>query len=75
LWSLKNAKKPLPYGNGFLAKRGLERREVEKRIYGGERQRLTASAAFHGYRITAVFEQRLTDILTKSDEFMNNHSK
>jgi hypothetical protein len=30
----------------FLAKGVLERREVEKRIYGGERQRLTASATF-----------------------------
>ena len=30
---------------GFPAK-GIERREVEKRIYGEERERLTASATF-----------------------------
>ena len=33
----------------------LERREVEKRIYG-ERKRLTASAAFHGFIIKGEFE-------------------
>ena len=29
-----------------LPRKGLERREVEKRIYGVERKRLTASATF-----------------------------
>ena len=54
-------KKPLPRGNGFLLK-GVERREVEKRIYGGERLRLTASAAFHGYSLIDIFEYQLTEI-------------
>jgi hypothetical protein len=31
---------------GSFCIRGLERREVEKRFYGGERKRLTASATF-----------------------------
>ncbi len=35
---------------GF-SRKGLERREVEKRIYESERHRLTASVAFHVYRI------------------------
>jgi hypothetical protein len=67
-------RKPLPKAAAFSLG-DLERREVEKRIYGGERQRLTASAAFHGYRIPAVFEQRLTDILIKSDEIVNKMGK
>jgi hypothetical protein len=50
----------------------LERREVEKRIYGGEELRLTASAALHGYTITPDFEQQITDILTNNDQFVNN---
>jgi len=29
-----------------FSRKGLERREVEKRFYGGERKRLTASATF-----------------------------
>jgi len=40
-------KNPVTYFvTGFSAKGFLERREVEKRIYGVERKRLTASATF-----------------------------
>jgi len=46
--------KPHCNAAGFFT-RGLERREVEKRIYD-ERQRLTASAALHVYRIKGEFE-------------------
>ena len=51
---------------------GLERREVEKRIYGketmmgiivsSEGKRLTASAALHVYKITYNFEQVITHL-------------
>ena len=34
------------FHGGFFRIRDLERREVEKRFYGGERKRLTASATF-----------------------------
>ena len=39
-------KKPAAISSGLFAKGYLERREVEKRFYGLEIQRLTASAVF-----------------------------
>jgi hypothetical protein len=43
---LTSCENPRCFGQrGFPAK-GIERREVEKRIYGEERERLTASATF-----------------------------
>ena len=64
-------KKPAALGSGLFRKRGLERREVEKRIYGGERWRLTASAAFLSTRIRPGFEQPVTKMKTKFDMFVN----
>ena len=52
----------------------MERREVEKRIYEGERQRLTASAALHDYRIICGFERPITNLKTKCNKFMNKSS-
>ena len=55
---------------GFPRK-GLERREVEKRIYGVER------FAAHGFRVLSVcivpgaFEQPITELKTKIDFFVN----
>ena len=48
---------------------GLERREVEKRIF--ERKRLTASATFLIYKIPDSFEHPITDLKTKCDGIMN----
>ena len=39
-------KTPVPRLAPGFPRKGLERREVEKRIYGVERERLTASATF-----------------------------
>ena len=39
-------KPPLLWGQRGLSAKGIERREVEKRIYVMERERLTASATF-----------------------------
>ena len=39
-------KTPSLHSDGVSRERVLERREVEKRIYGVERERLTASATF-----------------------------
>ena len=44
----------------------MERREVEKRIYG-ERFRLTASVAFHGYRIIAEYDREINSKRTNYD--------
>ena len=58
---------------GFPAKGFLERREVEKRIYGVER------VAAHGFRVLSVcilpsaFEQPITELKTKFDFFVNTH--
>jgi hypothetical protein len=49
----------------------LERREVARRNCVPERQRLTASVAFLKSRISAVFEQRLTELKTNPDFFVN----
>jgi hypothetical protein len=49
----------------------LERREVARRNCVPERQRLTASAAFLKSRIPADFEQRLTELKTNPDFFVN----
>ena len=49
----------------------LERREVEKRIYGGERKRLTASVTFHGYSIRFGFEHPMKGMKTKIDKIVN----
>ena len=54
----------------------LERREVEKRIYGVE-----VSAAhgfrlsFYGYIIRDIFEWRLTKLQIKFDKFVNSHAR
>ena len=58
------------------SRKGFERREVEKRFaicLSQERKRLTASAAFHGYILSAGFEQRITELKTKINVFMNNY--
>ncbi len=44
---------PVQGGTGGLPQKGLERREVEKRIYA-ERKRLTASATFLSIRYLRV---------------------
>jgi hypothetical protein len=49
----------------------LERREVARRNCVPERQRLTASAVFLKSRIPADFEQRLTELKTNPDFFVN----
>ena len=49
----------------------LERREVEKSIYEGERQRLTASAALHDNSILCGFERLITNLKTKCNKFVN----
>jgi hypothetical protein len=46
-----------PFAKGFGKKRG---RKEDIRI--SEKQRLTASAALHGYTVTPGFEQQLTDL-------------
>jgi hypothetical protein len=55
----------------FLAKGVLERREVEKRIYGGERQRLTACHDLSVIKIIPAFEHPITELKTIFDEFVN----
>ena len=56
---------------GRFRERGLERREVEKRIYGVER------GAAHGFRVLSDikiprdFEHRINQMKTNIDEFMN----
>jgi hypothetical protein len=67
----KRRKSPLQKCSGLSRKRGVRKKRGRKLV--PERQRLTASAAFHGYRIKSHFEHRITDILTKNDEFMNIH--
>ena len=54
-----------------LSRKVLERREVEKRIYGGERKRLTASVTFHGYSLSFGFEHPMKGLKTKIDDFVN----
>ena len=41
-------------------RKGLERREVEKRIYG-VKGTLTASVAFHDYKIKDKYDLNMTD--------------
>ena len=63
-------KDPLPKSSGSFAKGILERREVERVCDRKE--------AAHGFRDLSVikiipgFEQRLTDLKTKIDKFMNS---
>ena len=47
----------------------LERREVEKRVCTNERKRLTASAAFHDYRIIRDYCGNINDSKTKCVRF------
>ena len=73
---------------GFPQK-DLERREVEKRIYGSseiaartpvltvfpkERKRLTASACLSDNSIIDPFEHVITELKTKNDFFVNESS-
>ena len=44
--SEENGKTPAAVTTPGIPRKGLERREVEKRIYGVERKRLTASVTF-----------------------------
>ena len=43
---LLSRENPRCFGQRGFSAKGIERREVEKRIYGEERERLTASATF-----------------------------
>ena len=60
-------------GSGVIPRLGLERREVEKRIYGEK-------GAAHGFRNLSVikiifgFERPITELKTKFDNFMNEKS-
>ena len=47
----------------------LERREVEKRVCTNERKRLTASAAFHDYRINRDYCGNINDAETNCVRF------
>lgn len=62
---------PLLETAGDSLAKGIERREVEKRIYGEERMRLTASATFLVIRIPEGFEQQIAELKTKFYENMN----
>jgi len=66
----RQAKNTAAWAGSGAFRLGLERREVEKRIC--ERKRLTASAAFHVYKIPPAFEQRITELKTKYDEIVND---
>ena len=59
-------KRKMPTATKQWASPNLERREVEKRIYG-ERLRLTASAAFHDYRIIAEYDREINNKRTNCD--------
>ena len=64
-------KTPAAFGSGGFLQKGLERREVEKRIY------LSGKEAAHGfrnlsvYKISSGFEHPITDLKTKFDQFVN----
>ena len=66
----KNKKNPGANCTGVVPRMGLERREVEKRIYGGK-------AAAHGFRNLSVikippgFERLITELKTKFDKIVN----
>jgi hypothetical protein len=66
----RNGKDPLLTQRIFPQK-GLGKKRGRKRIYGRERQRLTASAAFLTIRLPADFERRITNLKTNIDIFMN----
>ena len=51
-------KTPVPRLAPGFPRKGLERREVEKRIYGVERERLTASATFLLLRYRSVLNRQ-----------------
>ena len=67
----RSQKGPAAFGSGGFLQKGLERREVEKRIY------LSGKEAAHGfrnlsvYKISAGFEHPITDLKTKFDQFVN----
>ena len=56
---------------GGFRERGLERREVEKRIYGVERRAAHGFRVLSGIKITRDFEHRINQMKTNIDEFMN----
>jgi len=73
-YSAKGREIPGPTLGTGVSLKGLERREVEKRIYGVRKERLTASACLSENRILFKFEQRITELETKKGEFMNDSS-
>ena len=72
---LSKTEKPRYHGWYRVSReRVLERREVEKRIYG------VKGFAAHGFRVLSVcilaaaFEQPITELKTKIDKFVNRQS-
>ena len=71
IFSPRTEKTPAAFGSGGFLQKGLERREVEKRIY------LSGKEAAHGfrnlsvYKIPSGFEHPITDLKTKFDQFVN----
>ena len=51
-------KNPAAFRQRDFPAKGIERREVEKRIYGEERERLTASATFLLLRYLSVLNSK-----------------
>ena len=47
----------------FFHRKGLERREVEKRIYGVKGNGSRLAVAFHDYRIKGKYDGNMTDFV------------
>jgi hypothetical protein len=64
---------PLLKATAAFRKRGLERREIKKRLY--KKDAALDFRSFYVYRILVVFERQIAKLKTKIDDFMNIFAK